>query len=116
MNQTAHIGYMAKDPVIEYNKKNNPFVRFQLVCRSVYSTDSIPYILGGKRALKFVENVKKGDMVGMTGVQKANPYQDKEGNTKYYMENAGNSITYLGKRNQEGLYEEIPLPDWADEE
>ena len=113
MNVTTHIGYAVRKPIVETNIRGKKFARIQIVCKSPYGDNLIPYVVGGKRAESLAKYVDKGSIVGLSGYQRTNSYVNEEGQKIYFSENQCQSITYLGKKNDDDLYVEIPDVDWG---
>ena len=100
MNSTDLVGYVSTDIKISYTEGTNiPFTRFQLACKDGHAkADFLQVIAWRKTALAIVKFVKKGDQLGVSGSNKSERYEDKEGIMRFVQEVKARTVTFIGEK------------------
>ena len=110
INKVILVGNVGKDPEVRYLEGGTAVAKFSLATSESYTnkegtrvdqTEWHNIVLWRKLAEIAEKFVRKGSQIYIEGKIKSRSWEDKEGNKRYTTEIIGDSMTLLGKRNNE---------------
>ncbi|MDN5350819.1 MAG: single-strand DNA-binding protein [Bacteroidales bacterium] len=105
-NNVQLIGYAGKDPEVKIFDKDRKMARFSMATSSYYynqkgerveDTQWHQLVAWGKTAEVVEKIVRKGSEIAITGKLTNRTYEDKDGNTRYFVEVVLNQIHTFSK-------------------
>ncbi|MBG0782418.1 MAG: single-stranded DNA-binding protein [Bacteroidales bacterium] len=105
-NNVQLIGYAGKDPEVKKFDKDRKMARFSMATSSYYynqkgerveDTQWHQLVAWGKTAEVVEKIVRKGSEIAITGKLTNRTYEDKDGNTRYFVEVVLNQIHTFSK-------------------
>lgn len=110
INKVILVGNLGKDPEVRYLEGGTAVAKFPLATSETYKNkegqkvDSTEWhnIVMWRGLAEIAEKfLKKGSLVYIEGKIRTRAYDDKEGNKRYATEIIADSMTMLGRRNEE---------------
>ena len=120
MNRVSLVGRLTAKPELRYtNGSNLPFARFSVAINRTFSNaqgqreaDFINCIIWPKQAENVCNYLDKGSLVSVDGRLQTNNFTDKDGNKRYTMEVAADSVQFLESKSQsQGRQVNMPQND-----
>lgn len=107
MNKVLLIGRLTSKPELRYTNSNLPFTRFSVAVNRNFTNsqgqreaDFINVIVWRKQAENICNYLDKGSRVSIEGRIQTGSYDDKDGNKRYTVEVAADSVEFLDTKSQ----------------
>jgi len=107
MNRVVLIGRLTGKPELRYTNTNLPFTRFSIAVNRNFTNaqgqreaDFINIIVWRKQAENVCNYLDKGSRVSVEGRIQTGSYDDKDGNKRYTMEVAADSVEFLDTKSE----------------
>ena len=107
MNKVLLVGRLTAKPELRYTSSNLPFTRFSVAVNRNFTNnqgqreaDFINIIVWRKQAENVCNYLDKGSRVSIEGRIQTGSYDDRDGNKRYTMEVAADSVEFLDTRAQ----------------
>ncbi|MEG2028288.1 MAG: single-stranded DNA-binding protein [Bacilli bacterium] len=107
MNKVLLIGRLTGKPELRYTSSNLPYSRFSVAVNRNFTNsqgqreaDFINIIIWRKQAENVCNYLDKGSRVSIEGRIQTGSYDDKDGNKRYTVEVAADSVEFLDTKSQ----------------
>ena len=124
INKVILVGNLGKDPEVKYLEGGVAVAKFPLATSETFKdkngnkNDQTEWhnIVVWRGLAEVAEKfLKKGATVYIEGKIKSRSWEDKEGNKKYITEIIGDTLTMLGKKEENTLTQTEKIPTYANE-
>ncbi len=114
LNKWTGIGYLGKDPDVQFLPSGMQTAKFSIACQESWTdkggekkehTEWVNIVSFGRIAEIISEYLKKGSMVYIEGKLRTRSWEDKEGNKKYITEIVVNNLQMLDRKKDGGKSE-----------
>lgn len=107
MNKAMLVGRLTNKPELRYTGSNLPYARFSLAVNRTFpnaqgqrEADFINIIVWRNQAENVCKYLDKGSLVSIEGRIQTGSYTDKDGNKRYTMDIAADSVQFLENKSQ----------------